>query len=458
MKNILKTIKEHLDIDLSIDRATVVDRIQDNIPIKGTQFWFLIASSLIACIGLNMNSAALIIGAMLISPLMGPLLGIGMGLAFQKRWATTQALKYTGISILVSVAFSTLYFYASPFDQPSPEIMARISPTLLDLLVAVAAAFAGVVATISPRFSATAAGVAVAIAVMPPLCATGFGIANHRWDIAGGAFYLFFVNAIAIIYITYLLLRKIHFREVAPTKKTATPAQLLSKTAIYITLILLSIPLGWTLFGMVNSYHHQKQLSGLISDFKADSNIVNWRVDSKGKSIKALHIYTISPPSEEKLSSMQERLSTLSPNAKIVLHAVSESSETREFIEKFKNSPLYPALTNTALLRDMLSIDTPEESVAAIPVVIVPDIDYGKLSAEARALLGESYRVEIYADSEHNIVVLIDQQDRRKISIRTQAGIEQRLQDWLAMRLPDSKQLKILWDKTKGRGAKNGSH
>lgn len=164
----------------------------------GANLWVLFFAILIASVGLNVNSTAVIIGAMLVSPLMGPILAMGYGAAVQdlkliREGAVALAI-FTGLSLLTSV----LYFAVSPLDQPGSELLARTSPTLWDVLIAVFGGAAGMVAATRKDVSNVVPGVAIATALMPPLCTVGFGLANGRWDMVGGALYLFLINGVFI--------------------------------------------------------------------------------------------------------------------------------------------------------------------------------------------------------------------------------------------------------------------
>jgi uncharacterized hydrophobic protein (TIGR00271 family) len=164
----------------------------------GANLWILIFAILIASVGLNVNSTAVIVGAMLISPLMGPILAIGYGAAVHDLLLIRQAGKTLVIFALISLVTSTLYFALSPLDQPGTELLARTTPTLWDVLIAAFGGAAGMIAATRKDISNVVPGVAIATALMPPLCTAGFGLAQGRWDIFGGAIYLFIINGVFI--------------------------------------------------------------------------------------------------------------------------------------------------------------------------------------------------------------------------------------------------------------------
>ena len=200
-------IRQNADFDKT--RAEIVD----NITIRGYNFWILICSTILASIGLDTNSAAIIIGAMLISPLMSPILGVGLAVAIHDRRLFSYSFYNLGSSVLISLLASIVYFYLSPLGDPTPELEARTFPTLLDVGVALFGGIAGIVSISRNKQTNAIPGVAIATALMPPLCTAGFGIATANWDFFLGAFYLFFINAVFISMATYLISRYLKFPE-----------------------------------------------------------------------------------------------------------------------------------------------------------------------------------------------------------------------------------------------------
>ena len=187
--------------DLRQDQASAEDidaALRAGARAGGTNLWVLLFAILVASVGLNVNSTAVIIGAMLISPLMGPIVGVGYGAAIADihlmRSSALTLLSFT----LVSLVTSIVYFGLSPLDEPGTELLARTTPNLWDVLIAAFGGAAGMVAATRRSFTNIAPGVAIATALMPPLCTVGFGIAHQRWDMALGASYLFLINSVFI--------------------------------------------------------------------------------------------------------------------------------------------------------------------------------------------------------------------------------------------------------------------
>ncbi len=202
----------HLADDTDIE-GTILS-IRGGVVLEGSNLWMLICSSIIACIGLDINSPAVIIGAMLISPLMSPILGLGLCMGINDREYLIKSAKNFGIAIGLSLFVSWLYFHITPFGEYTPEMQGRTEPTLLDAGVAFFGGLAGIIAGSRTEKSNPIPGVAIATALMPPLCTSGFGLATGRWEVFGGAFYLFGINALLISTSTYLIVRWLKFPQI----------------------------------------------------------------------------------------------------------------------------------------------------------------------------------------------------------------------------------------------------
>ncbi|MFZ5939521.1 MAG: DUF389 domain-containing protein [Bacteroidota bacterium] len=200
-----------LGIKEGTDTEAVIEGIKKDIGFRGHTAWILMFSIIIASIGLNINSTAVIIGAMLISPLMGPILGIGLAVGTNDLETLIRALKNLGIAVSLALITSTFYFLLSPLDVAQSELIARTRPTILDVMVALFGGFAGIVAGSRKEKSNVIPGVAIATALMPPLCTAGYGLATLQMDFFLGAFYLFFINSVFIALSTYLVVRYLRF-------------------------------------------------------------------------------------------------------------------------------------------------------------------------------------------------------------------------------------------------------
>lgn len=184
-----------------------IESIKKGVEFKGTNLWVLIFATFIASLGLNTNSTAVIIGAMLISPLMGPIMGFGLGLGIADFDLIKRSFRNFATATLFSVITSSIYFLISPINEAQSELLARTQPTLYDVLIAFFGGLAGIVASSTKSKGNVIPGVAIATALMPPLCTAGFGLATGNLYYFFGAFYLYFINTVFISLATYLVVR-----------------------------------------------------------------------------------------------------------------------------------------------------------------------------------------------------------------------------------------------------------
>jgi uncharacterized hydrophobic protein (TIGR00271 family) len=197
-ENIRKLLK-YVDLESEIDDYDKIHQtIEKDIIFKGTNLWILVFAIIIASVGLNMNSTAVIIGAMLVSPLMGPINGIGYSIATYNFLLFRKSVKNLSFAVLASLIASTTYFAISPISTAHSELLARTSPSIYDVLIALFGGLAGIVAISSKQKGNVIPGVAIATALMPPLCTSGYGLATGQFTYFFGAFYLFTINAVFI--------------------------------------------------------------------------------------------------------------------------------------------------------------------------------------------------------------------------------------------------------------------
>ncbi len=206
----------HDRFNLEEDKAKeeeIIENVKKGIDFRGMNLWVLIFAIFIASIGLNVNSTAVIIGAMLISPLMGPIMGIGLGIGINDFELIKKSYKNLGVAVLISVLTSTFYFLITPLSDAQSELLARTTPTIWDVFIALFGGLAGIVAATRKSISNVIPGVAIATALMPPLCTAGFGLATGNLSYFFGAFYLFFINSVFISLATYIIVRFMKFHK-----------------------------------------------------------------------------------------------------------------------------------------------------------------------------------------------------------------------------------------------------
>ena len=270
----MNTLKQTLSdiFDLEKDRASleeIAERIYSGGTLKGTNMCILILAIFIASIGLNMNSTAVIIGAMLISPLMGVIMSIGYGMAtYDSNYVKESFLKLL-FQVILSVLTSAIYFSLSPIDTASSELLARTEPTIWDVLIAIFGGLAGIIGSTRLEKSNVIPGVAIATALMPPLCTAGFGLANHAPKFFLGALYLFFINSFFICLTTFLVLKFIKI-----PVKTYVSEKVFQRQRWYLSLlgILIILPSMYMAYQSVRNNLEQVQIKTYIEKtFRPDN-------------------------------------------------------------------------------------------------------------------------------------------------------------------------------------------
>ncbi len=214
LRDIWKDIKAFFRDILAIegvDYENTISDVREDMVFRGHKAWILVFSILIASIGLNENSTAVIIGAMLISPLMGPIVAIGLAIGTYDMDTFKRGLKNLAIAVVISILASTLYFWLTPIKEAHSELLARIRPTFLDVLIALFGGFAGIIAAARREKSNVIPGVAIATALMPPLCTAGYGLGTGQMRFFLGAIYLFFINSVFISIATYIMVKYLKF-------------------------------------------------------------------------------------------------------------------------------------------------------------------------------------------------------------------------------------------------------
>lgn len=241
-------IRDLLSIREGVQYQTTVTEITKSIEFKGYSIWVLMCSIGVACVGLNNNSAAVIIGAMLISPLMGPIRGIGLAAGTNDLKLLFKSLKNFGVMVGVSLLIAFLYFWATPLKSETPEILSRVRPQILDVIVAFVGGLAGIIAATRNDVSTVVPGVAIATALMPPLCTAGFGIATGNASYFLGAMYLFLLNSLFICLSTLIVVRYLKF----PIKHFINPrTQRRVQMIIGGFLLLVIIPSGFKFYEVI---------------------------------------------------------------------------------------------------------------------------------------------------------------------------------------------------------------
>lgn len=265
-------IKEITNLDGHIDTDTAERSIRNNIEFKGPNAWILAVAIIIASVGLNVNSIPVIIGAMLISPLMGPIFGLGLGLGINDINLMKQAGKNLLVMVSISLVVSFIYFVITPLSLSNPtELLARTRPTIFDVFIALFGGFAGIFEQCRKEKGTVFAGVAIATALMPPLCTAGFSLATGNFSSFLGAIYLFSINCLFITLATYFLVRYFGFKK---AEYTDASFGLKTQRITTILIILFLVPSIWSAVILVKQNNFDKHAAEFVETHRSIGNSV----------------------------------------------------------------------------------------------------------------------------------------------------------------------------------------
>ena len=275
-------IEEYLDVRRDkADESEAVKSIREGVEMKGATIWILIAAILLASLGLNVNSTAVIIGAMLISPLMGPIMGVGLAIGLGDFDLMKRSFKNYLVVTLFSVLTATLFFLISPsVSDGQSELLARTSPTIYDVFIALFGGAAGFIALSTTKKGSVIPGVAIATALMPPLCTAGFGLATGNLIYFLGAFYLYFINSVFICVATYLGTRVMRFSRLQYVDKERE-----KKVRKYIVwvVVLTMIPALYLTYGILNDTIYEGSVNRFVNEQLSFDNaqVVDKKVEKR---------------------------------------------------------------------------------------------------------------------------------------------------------------------------------
>lgn len=284
---------------------TVISIISDNVEFRGTNLWILVFAIFIASLGLNINSTAVIIGAMLISPLMGPIMGMGLGLGINDLVLVKRSVRNYSFAVVVSLITSFIYFSVSPLNDAYSELLSRTFPTIYDVLIAIFGGFAGILATSSRQKGNVVPGVAIATALMPPLCTAGYGLAHLNPSFFFGAIYLFTINTVFIALATFVTVRGLKFplQHLHDAKAEKKAHRII--IAIAILTIIPSIYLGYLMVEQNRFNSKANYFAEVFTSFEGNF-LLERKIDPNSKSITL--IYVGREIQEKKIEEMKKQL------------------------------------------------------------------------------------------------------------------------------------------------------
>ena len=267
----------------------IVSQITKGVNFKGANLWVLIFAIFIASLGLNVNSTAVIIGAMLISPLMGPIVGMGLAIGINDSILLKKSIHNYLIATLISVLTATIYFFLSPLDEAQSELLARTSPTLYDVMIALFGGAAGILALSTKGKGNVLPGVAIATALMPPLCTAGYGLAMGNIYYFLGAFYLFFINTVFIALSTYLGVHMMGFSKKTYIDKNKNKSM---QRYIAIIVVMTMVPACFMTFNIIRESITKSHINKFVKDIldTKGTRIISYETNKDSMTLKVVAV------------------------------------------------------------------------------------------------------------------------------------------------------------------------
>ncbi|WP_035655522.1 DUF389 domain-containing protein [Flavobacterium filum] len=330
-------LKDILDIREDTNHEATIEEVTSGISIKGQGAWVLIFSILIASAGLNTSSTAVVIGAMLISPLMGPIVGIGLSLGINDVDLMRKAVKNFGIMVVLALFTSFLFFSIPMFQEETKELIARTFPDVRDVIIAFAGGSALFVALSRKNKQInTIAGVAIATALMPPLCTAGYGLATHKWNFFGGAMYLFTINTIFIALSTFIIVKSLQFpmKEYLNSSHRKRISQL-----VYLVAFLILLPSIYMFYGLYKKSDFEQKVNSIITNFNLDKDVVvlNQKINFQTKTISFATVgKSVSKENVEEWRAKLEKQGY--PDVIFEITQSVENLETQNMLEKLEST------------------------------------------------------------------------------------------------------------------------
>lgn len=341
------------------DEKETINQISSGVYFRGSNLWVLIFAIFIASLGLNTNSTAVIIGAMLISPLMGPIIGMGLAIGINDLELLKSSIKNYMVATVISVLTATIYFVITPLTEAQSELLARTSPTLYDVLIALCGGAAGILALSTKGKGNVIPGVAIATALMPPLCTAGYGLAVGNLYYFFGAFYLFFINTVFICLATYIGVRMLKF-----TPKTFLDQTRMKKVQRYIvTLVVLTmLPAAYMTVHIIKRSIYDNNATKFVKNELSfnGTQIISQNLNEKDK---RLNIVAVGKQiSDSDITRASKRLAQY--NLESYTLNVIQGSQSDSLIKKFSNVTTTTEVSKQKLLEQSAQISTLETQLA----------------------------------------------------------------------------------------------
>lgn len=412
-------------------RERVLENIKSNISFRGSNLWILASAIVIASVGLNVNSTAVIIGAMLISPLMGPIVGTGFALAIYDFELLKKSAKNLLIATLVSLAVATLYFFISPFKETQSEILARTAPNIYDVLIAFFGGLVGIIALTRVEKGNPIPGVAIATALMPPLCTAGYGLATGNMTYFLGAFYLYSINCFFICIATFLIIKYLKYEPVKILNPKSEKQIRYGITFLILVMIIPSLYLAYNLF-------KEKQFSQRVEQFMTHE-IKNkgytliyeqTKFDTNPKKIELAFLTKKFNDDEIKLLNQKLQQYHI-PNTKLVIRQDNKDIKS-EILHELNQQNKH--LSEKDILIERLQKELEEYKLNQTEILQ----EMGILFPELQNVSIGKHTVNQQTDSVKEITVLLYQTERKNIKID-----QEKIERWLSQKLK-TKEVKLI--------------
>lgn len=440
---IRKFYDDYLDLNKSMeDEQLTVESIRNGVEFRGANLWILVFATFIASLGLNVNSTAVIIGAMLISPLMGPIMGVGLAIGINDFELMKRSLKSYFIATVFSVTTATIYFAFTPLDEVQSELLARTSPTIYDVFIALVGGLAGIVAVATKEKGNVIPGVAIATALMPPLCTAGFGLATGNLLYFLGAFYLYFINSVFISLATFLGVRFMKFKHKQFVDKARE--KLVRKYIIAITLVTMC-PAIYLTYGIVKETFYHSAANNYISEELQfpNSQILSREISYSKREIKVVMVGN--EVSESQIAAAEQKLEkyNLGKTKLVVFQGVNNGEMDISNIKSMVMEDFYKK-SEQKLIAQQHEIDSLKTQLDVYTRSGQADT---RLAGEMKALFGEgiksvalsrSIRLELDSLKPDTLTFAILQCAKKPSAVD-----EKRMADWLKTRT-NAKKLELI--------------
>ena len=442
IKEIWTYIKSLASIAEDTDSETTIANITKGVEFRADNVWVLFFAIIIASVGLNVNSTAVIIGAMLISPLMGPIMGLGLSIGISDGELLRKSLKNLFIMIAISLVASSFYFLISPLSDAQSELLARTKPTIYDVFIAFFGGMAGILASSRRQEKVTVvSGVAIATALMPPLCTAGYGLGTGQLIYFFGAFYLFFINAFFIALATYLMVRYLHFPRKAFLDE-ATERKVRRSIAVFTIVVV--VPSIFIAFNVVRETSFDNNAIKYVNDIQTNPVMQNVQIISQQRTFSRKgNEITLSligePLSSEQVAVLQQRMEEMGlKNTKLTirqaggasLDVTTQAKMLQQFIED-KDTQLAQKDSLIENLRQQIRFEQQRSEVTAEQLAQELTVLYPHIHDIAMA---NAVKFDVKNNSTDTILTL-------NITWTQQPTTEeyQHLSDWLKVRLKTNK-------------------